>query len=166
MFGSRSGFDTIEECFGDLSSHIFACETGSVIGPAHELAGERSGQVRLISNSDAHSRDIWAATLRCLIRIWPLGAVRRALETHDLNAYKGTLDMYPHQGKYHYDGHRKCGCALIPTRLRGFGRDLSRMRQTPDPGRAYRVRNWLTGRRGLHLKTGIPIPIWCPWPIF
>jgi len=114
MFGSKSGFDTIEECFGDLSSHIFACETGLSSDPPMNWRVKDLDRVRLISNSDAHSPKFMGRNASVFDTDLAFDAVRRALETHDLNAYKGTLDMYPHQGKYHYDGHRKCGVCLNP----------------------------------------------------
>ena len=58
MFGSKSGFDSIEECFGDLSSHIFACETGLSSDPPMNWRVKDLDRVRLISNSDAHSPGI------------------------------------------------------------------------------------------------------------
>ncbi|WP_020586011.1 UvrD-helicase domain-containing protein [Desulfobacter curvatus] len=114
MFGSKSGFDTIEECFGDLSSHIFACETGLSSDPPMNWRVKDLDRVRLISNSDAHSPKFLGRNASVFDTDLAFDAVRRALETHNLKAYQGTLDMYPHQGKYHYDGHRKCGVCLNP----------------------------------------------------
>ncbi|MCG8549457.1 MAG: UvrD-helicase domain-containing protein [Desulfobacterales bacterium] len=114
MFGSKSGFDTIEECFGDLSSHIFACETGLSSDPPMNWRVKDLDKVSLVSNSDAHSPKFLGRNASVFDTDLAFDAVRKALETHDLNAYQGTLDMYPHQGKYHYDGHRKCGVCLNP----------------------------------------------------
>nr|WP_319395744.1 UvrD-helicase domain-containing protein [uncultured Desulfobacter sp.] len=114
MFGSKSGFDTIEACFGDLSAHIFACETGLSSDPPMNWRVKDLDRVRLISNSDAHSPKFLGRNASVFDTELSFDAVRGALETHDLNRYKGTLDMYPHQGKYHYDGHRKCGVCLNP----------------------------------------------------
>jgi DNA helicase-2/ATP-dependent DNA helicase PcrA len=121
MFGSKSGFDTIEECFGDLSSHIFACETGLSSDPPMNWRVKDLDRVRLISNSDAHSPKFLGRNASVFDTDLTFDAVRRALEIHDLNAYKGTLDMYPHQGKYHYDGHRKCGVCLNPDETAALG---------------------------------------------
>ena len=121
MFGSKSGFDTIEECFGDLSAHIFACETGLSSDPPMNWRVKGLDRVRLISNSDAHSPGFLGRNASVFDTDLAFDAVRRALETHDLNAYKGTLDMYPHQGKYHYDGHRKCGVCLNPDETAALG---------------------------------------------
>ncbi len=114
MFGSKSGFDTIDACFGDLSSHIFACETGLSSDPPMNWRVKDLDHVRLISNSDAHSPGFLGRNASVFDTDLAFSAVRTALETHDLKAYRGTLDMYPDQGKYHYDGHRKCNVRLNP----------------------------------------------------
>ena len=92
-------FDTIEECFGDLSSHIFACETGLSSDPPMNWRVKNLDRVRLVSNSDAHSPGFLGRNASVFDTDLAFDAVRRALKTHDLTAYKGTLDMYPHQGK-------------------------------------------------------------------
>jgi len=114
MFGSKSGFDTIEECFKDLSSHIFACETGLSSDPPMNWRVKNLDRVRLISNSDAHSPGYLGRNASVFDTDLAFSALRNALETHDLKAYQGTLDMYPDQGKYHYDGHRKCNVRMNP----------------------------------------------------
>lgn len=114
MFGSKSGFDTIEECFGDLSHHIFACETGLSSDPPMNWRVRDLDRVRLISNSDAHSPGFLGRNASVFDTPLDYHAIRDALETNDLSAYRGTLDMYPDQGKYHYDGHRKCNVRLNP----------------------------------------------------
>ena len=114
MFGSKSGFDTIEECFGSLKEHIFAVETGLSSDPPMNWRIEDLDNVRLISNSDAHSPGYLGRNASVFNTDLSFFHVRQALETNDLEKYKGTLDMYPHQGKYHYDGHRKCNICLNP----------------------------------------------------
>ncbi|WP_035235545.1 UvrD-helicase domain-containing protein [Desulfobacter vibrioformis] len=140
MFGSKSGFDTIEECFGDLSSHIFACETGLSSDPPMNWRVKNLDRVRLISNSDAHSPGFLGRNASVFDTDLAFGAVRRALETHDLTAYKGTLDMYPHQGKYHYDGHRKCGVCLNPDETAALGGICPQCGKPLTLGVLYRVR--------------------------
>ncbi|HCY84839.1 MAG TPA: DNA helicase, partial [Desulfobacteraceae bacterium] len=114
MFGSKSGFDTIEECFDDLSPHIFACETGLSSDPPMNWRVTDLDHVRLISNSDAHSPGFLGRNASVFDTELSYWAIRSALEKHDLESYRGTLDMYPDQGKYHYDGHRKCNVRLNP----------------------------------------------------
>ena len=114
MFGSKSGFDSIEECFGPLKSHIFAVETGLSSDPPMNWRIKDLDNVRLISNSDAHSPGYLGRNASVFNTDLSFFHIRQALEKNDLEKYHGTLDMYPHQGKYHYDGHRKCNICLNP----------------------------------------------------
>ncbi|WP_299977029.1 UvrD-helicase domain-containing protein [Desulfobacula sp.] len=114
MFGSKSGFDSIEECFGSLKEHIFAVETGLSSDPPMNWRIEDLDNVRLMSNSDAHSPGYIGRNASVFNTDLSFFHIRQALEKNDLEKYQGTLDMYPHQGKYHYDGHRKCNICLNP----------------------------------------------------
>ncbi len=114
MFGSKSGFDSMEECFGPLKKHIFAVETGLSSDPSMNWRIEDLDNVRLLSNSDAHSPGYLGRNASVFNTDLSFFDIRQALERNDLEKFKGTLDMYPHQGKYHYDGHRKCNICLNP----------------------------------------------------
>ncbi|MEN8212328.1 MAG: UvrD-helicase domain-containing protein, partial [Thermodesulfobacteriota bacterium] len=114
MFGSKSGFDSIEECFGSLKKHIFAVETGLSSDPPMNWRIKDLDDVRLISSSDAHSPGYLGRNASVFNTDLSFTGIRQALEKNDLEKYQGTLDMYPHQGKYHYDGHRKCNICLNP----------------------------------------------------
>ncbi len=114
MFGSKSGFDSIDQCFGSLSSHIFAVETGLSSDPPMNHRVADLDNVRLVSNSDAHSPGFLGRNATVFDTDMDYFSIRKALETNDLDHFKGTYDMYPHQGKYHYDGHRKCNVCLNP----------------------------------------------------
>lgn len=112
LFGSKSGFDTVEECFEDLSSHIFAVETGLSSDPAMNWRVSQLDRMTLISNSDAHSpaklgreANIFNTELNYL-------SIKKAIETGDGDSFQGTIELYPEQGKYHFDGHRKCQVRL------------------------------------------------------
>ncbi|MBU2629839.1 MAG: UvrD-helicase domain-containing protein [Proteobacteria bacterium] len=114
MFGSKSGFDTIEECFGPLKDYIFAVETGLSSDPPMNWRVEDLDNIRLMSNSDAHSPGYLGRNASVFDTELSFSHIRQALEKNDLEKFQGTLDMYPHQGKYHYDGHRKCNVCLNP----------------------------------------------------
>jgi uncharacterized protein (TIGR00375 family) len=110
--GSQSGFDSIQECYGDLCGHIFAVETGLSSDPAMNWRVSSLDRYRLISNSDAHSpaklgRE--ATRFSCETSFY---ALRRALETGA--GYEGTVEFFPEEGKYHLDGHRACGVRFDP----------------------------------------------------
>jgi DNA helicase II / ATP-dependent DNA helicase PcrA len=117
--GSQSGFDSITECYGDLAGHIFAVETGLSSDPPMNWRLSMLDRYRLTSNSDAHSpgklgRE--ATTFDCDVDYF---AIRRALEIGD--GFVGTVEFFPEEGKYHLDGHRKCGVRLTPTETRAGG---------------------------------------------
>lgn len=145
MFGSKSGFDSIEACFGDLRDHIFACETGLSSDPPMNWRVKDLDHVRLVSNSDAHSPGYLGRNASVFDTELSFGGVRGALSTHDLEAYKGTLDMWPDQGKYHYDGHRKCNVRLNPDETAQLGGICPECGKPVTLGVLYRVRE-LAGR--------------------
>jgi DNA helicase II / ATP-dependent DNA helicase PcrA len=117
--GSQSGFDSIKDCYGDLADHIFAVETGLSSDPPMNWRLSMLDRYRLVSNSDAHSpgklgRE--ATTFNCEPDYF---AIRTALETGD--GYVGTVEFFPEEGKYHLDGHRKCGVKLSPRETLAHG---------------------------------------------
>ncbi|SMC55962.1 TIGR00375 family protein [Desulfocicer vacuolatum DSM 3385] len=114
MLGSKSGFDTIEECFGNLSRHIFAVETGLSSDPPMNWRVADLDHVRLVASSDAHSPMYLGRNASMFNTGLSYYHVREALKTGDLTKYKGTIDMFPQEGKYHHDGHRKCGISFDP----------------------------------------------------
>ena len=114
--GSRSGFDAIDECYGDLAPHIFAVETGLSSDPPMNWRVSSLDRFRLVSNSDAHSPEKLGREV-CVFDTDPdYFALRRALETGE--GYEGTLEFFPEEGKYHLDGHRACGVRLSPGETR------------------------------------------------
>ena len=117
--GSKSGFDSIADCYGDLAPHIFAVETGLSSDPEMNWRVSSLDRYRLVSNSDAHSpgklgRE--ATRFSCEADYF---ALRRALETGD--GYVGTVEFFPEEGKYHMDGHRACGVRLTPKETLALG---------------------------------------------
>ena len=110
--GSQSGFDSIEECYGDLAAHIFAVETGLSSDPAMNWRISSLDRFRLTSNSDAHSPGKLGREATRFACAPDYFAIRRALETGD--GYVGTVEFFPEEGKYHMDGHRNCGVRLDP----------------------------------------------------
>jgi uncharacterized protein (TIGR00375 family) len=112
LFGSRSGFDRIEECFEDLTPHIFALETGLSSDPAMNWRWSALDRYRLVSNSDAHSPGNLGREANLLDVEPSWQGVTTALRTGA--GFLGTVEFYPEEGKYHYDGHRKCGVCMDP----------------------------------------------------
>jgi DNA helicase II / ATP-dependent DNA helicase PcrA len=112
VLGSKSGFDLVADCYGDLAGEVFAIETGLSSDPAMNWMCSSLDGYRLVSNSDAHSPPMLgreATTLDCDLDYF---AIARAFRTGD--GLAGTLEFFPEEGKYHLDGHRKCGIRLEP----------------------------------------------------
>ncbi len=112
VLGSKSGFDSIEECFEDLSGEIHALETGLSSDPAMNWRLSALDRFTLVSNSDAHSPGKLAREANLFDGEMTYEAVARAIETRE--GFGGTVEFFPEEGKYHLDGHRKCGLRLDP----------------------------------------------------
>ncbi len=114
LLGSKSGFDSVEEAFGDLTPHIFALETGLSSDPPMNWRVSSLDPYALISSSDAHSPAKLAREATLFDIDLSYDALFDALRANDPARYLGTLEFFPEEGKYHYDGHRKCGIVWDP----------------------------------------------------
>ncbi|GAB2977069.1 UvrD-helicase domain-containing protein [Amycolatopsis acidiphila] len=119
VLGSKSGFDAIEDCYADLAEHVFALETGLSSDP--EMNWKISGldRYRLVSNSDAHSPPMLGREATVFDTDLDYFALKRALETG--RGHAGSIEFFPEEGKYHVDGHRKCGVRMEPGETRAHG---------------------------------------------
>ena len=118
MFGAFSGFDSVEECFEDLTDHIHAVETGLSSDPPMNWRVSALDKYQLISNSDAHSPAKLGREANLLDGEFSYGGLKRAIETGE--GLSGTIEFYPEEGKYHFDGHRKCGICLSPLEAEAY----------------------------------------------
>ena len=109
LYGSKGGFDSLDECFGDLSPHITAVESGLSSDPAMNRAVRELDHRAVLSFSDAHSLGRLGREATALYAPLSWQGVSDALRNGSV-AY--TIEFYPEEGKYHYSGHRKCGIAL------------------------------------------------------
>jgi uncharacterized protein (TIGR00375 family) len=122
LFGSKSGFNSVEECYGDLSQHIFAMETGLSSDPEMNWTWSALDRFRMISNSDAHSGEKLGRECNLFQGEISYEGIFRALRGESLgHKFLGTVEFFPEEGKYHMDGHRKCGVVMDPqeTAMRG-----------------------------------------------
>ena len=117
--GSKSGFDSIDDCYGDLAHHIFAVETGLSSDPEMNRRLSFLDRFRLVSNSDAHSPGKLGREATRFSCEPDYFSIRRALETGE--GYRGTVEFFPEEGKYHMDGHRACGVRLTPKETLALG---------------------------------------------
>ena len=112
LFGSKSGFDAIEECFEDLTPHIHALETGLSSDPPMNRLLSALDRYTLVSNSDAHSPSKLGREANIFNTGPDYDSMIRALK--EKQGFEGTIEFYPEEGKYHMDGHRKCNMMLHP----------------------------------------------------
>lgn len=117
VFGSNSGFDSLVECFGDMTKYIYAIETGLSSDPAMNWRLSALDHIALISNSDAHS----SANLGREANVFEIDEkklsyfeISRILKDQDKDNFLYTIEFFPEEGKYHFDGHRSCAVRLSP----------------------------------------------------
>jgi DNA helicase II / ATP-dependent DNA helicase PcrA len=120
LFGSRSGFDTVEECFDDLSDHIFALETGLSSDPDMNRLVSSLDRFTLISNSDCHSPSKMGREANLFSTGLDFFSMRDAIRDNHRGTFRGTVEFFPEEGKYHYDGHRACRVCLDPQETRAL----------------------------------------------
>lgn len=114
IFGSKSGFDSIEECFGDLSKHVRAIETGLSSDPDMNQRLSALDGITLISNSDAHSPAKLGREANVFDCEPDYYEIIRILRENDAEKFLFTVEFFPEEGKYHADGHRACGVSSSP----------------------------------------------------
>ena len=117
--GSKSGYDSIEEAYGDQARKIFAIESGLSSDPAMIRRVGRLDRYATVSNSDSHSPYPWRLGRECNAFSIPperltYDAIFDAIKTKDPKKFAFTVEVDPNYGKYHFDGHRACGVCLSP----------------------------------------------------
>jgi len=114
LFGSKSGFDSIEECFEEYSKYIFAGETGLSADPKMLWRMSDGRKITLISNSDAHSPAKLGREANVFDTEISYPKILEAIKTKNPQKFLYTIEFFPEEGKYHYDGHRLCQISLSP----------------------------------------------------
>ena len=114
VFGSKSGFNSLEECFEDYTKYIYAIETGLSSDPAMNWRLSQLDKITLISNSDAHSLGKIGREANVFDTELSYKGIAEALKLKDKNKFLYTIEFFPEEGKYHYDGHRTCNLSLSP----------------------------------------------------
>jgi len=114
IFGSNSGFDSIEECFDEYSEYIYAIETGLSSDPEMNWRLSALDRITLISNSDAHSPNKLGREANVFNCEMDYYAVIDAIKKKDKKRFLSTIEFFPEEGKYHYDGHRVCNVLFSP----------------------------------------------------
>ena len=119
VLGAKSGFDSVEECFEELTPYVHALETGLSSDPAMNWRISGLDRYQLVSNSDAHSPSKLGREANLLDIDCSYEGLYQAIQTG--KGLEGTVEFFPEEGKYHFDGHRKCGVSLSPTEAERLG---------------------------------------------
>jgi len=114
LYGSRSGFDSVEECLGPMKKEITALETGLSSDPPMNWRLSELDPWPLISNSDAHSPSRLGREANVFECEMSYAAIHDTLRAKDKQRFLYTIEFFPEEGKYHYDGHRPCNVRLAP----------------------------------------------------
>jgi len=118
VFGANSGFDSIEECFEEQSKHISCIETGLSSDPQMNWRLSSLDKICLVSNSDAHSPSRIGREANVFDCEMDFKEIIKTIKTKDKEKFLFTIEFFPEEGKYHFDGHRNCGILFSPTESR------------------------------------------------
>jgi len=114
VLGSKSGFDSVNECFEDLSAHISAVEMGLSSDPPMNWMCSFLDKYTLIANSDAHSPEKLGRNANIFNTDLSYQGIINSIISGNPENFLGTINFFPQEGKYHFDGHRKCGICWSP----------------------------------------------------
>jgi uncharacterized protein (TIGR00375 family) len=159
IFGSRSGFDSLEECYQDQASKIFAIETGLSSDPQMNWRLSSLDKVALVSNSDAHSPNPWRLGRESnVFELENLSyrAVFDAIRLKDRNRFLHTIEVDPAYGKYHFTGHKKCGVSLSPGEALRMGNKCPKCGKKLTVGVLQRVEELADRPEGIRPEGAIP----------
>jgi uncharacterized protein (TIGR00375 family) len=118
VFGSKSGFDTLEECFDEYTKYIFAAETGLSSDPAMNWRLSQLDKITLISNSDCHSPKKIGREANVFDTELNYFSIIESIKTR--KNFLHTIEFFPEEGKYHYDGHRLCNISFMPAESKKY----------------------------------------------
>lgn len=143
VFGSKSGYDSLEECFEELTPHIFAIETGLSSDPVMNRRLKQLDNIALVSNSDAHSLD----NLGREANVFAFGkesditfdGLMNCIKSNDKSRFLYTIEFYPEEGMYYADGHRACNVSMLPKETKKNKKICPKCKKELTIGVLYRV---------------------------
>jgi len=138
LFGSKSGFDSLAEAFEELSPHVKAAETGLSSDPYMNWRVSQLDGITMVSNSDAHSPEKLGREANIVDTTLDYFDIREGIMTGD-RRFVGTIEFFPQEGKYHYDGHRLCNVRFSPKETKAHGGVCPVCHQPLVVGVEYRV---------------------------
>ncbi|MBI2661066.1 DNA helicase UvrD [Candidatus Woesearchaeota archaeon] len=156
IFGSMSGFDSVEECFKDQAKHIYSIETGLSSDPAMNWRLSKLDRYTLLSSSDAHSFWPWRLGRECNIFDIDLTYDNLIKAIRTKKGFTETVEVDPNYGKYHYDGHRNCNVSMSPEESKKHNGICPKCRQPMTIGVLNRVEQLADRPEGFVPKDAVP----------
>lgn len=156
VFGSKSGFDSLEECFDEYAKNIYAVETGLSSDPAMNWRLSQLDKVNLISNSDAHSLGKIGREANVFDTELSYEGIAQSLKFKDNNKFLYTIEFFPEEGKYHYDGHRTCKLSMTPQQSKKYNNICPKCGKSLIIGVLNRVEELADRPEGFMPKDAIP----------
>jgi uncharacterized protein (TIGR00375 family) len=156
IFGANSGFDSIEECFGDDSKYIYCIETGLSSDPQMNWRVSALDKICLISNSDAHSPSKIGREANVFDCELDYDKIMQAIKTKDKTKFLFTIEFFPEEGKYHFDGHRNCGILFSPKESKKVGNICPVCHRKLTIGVMHRVEDLADREEGFIPQNAIP----------
>jgi uncharacterized protein (TIGR00375 family) len=156
IFGANSGFDSIEECFGELSPQIHAIETGLSSDPEMNWRLSRLDSITLLSNSDAHSPNRLGREANAFDCALDYREIVEAIRKKDRKKILYTVEFFPEEGKYHYDGHRNCGVVFSPSETKSHHYLCPKCQKKLTVGVMHRVEELADRPAGFMPRNAIP----------
>lgn len=165
VFGSKSGFDSMEECYEDQTKNIFALETGLSSDPAMNWRLSSLDKFTLISNSDAHSANPWRVGREANVldlEKTTYDEIFDVIKNKDGKKFLFTIETDPNYGKYHFDGHRNCKVCLSPKESKKFNSVCPNCRRNMTVGVLNRIESLADREEGFVPKNAIPFKTLLP----
>jgi uncharacterized protein (TIGR00375 family) len=157
LFGSKSGFDSVKECFDDQTKHIHALETGISSDPEMNWQLSDLDKYTLVSNSDLHSFWPWRIGRECNqleLKHLTYKNLIHAIRTRE--GFVQTIEFWPDEGKYHYDGHRACNICFSPEESKKHNNICPVCKKPLTIGVLNRVRELADREKGFVPKDAVP----------
>ena len=160
IFGSKSGFDSLEECFEEYSKYIYAVETGLCSDPAMNWRLSKLDKINLVSNSDAHSLSKIGREANIFNAELSYRGILNALKVKPAEGHSKkflyTIEFFPEEGKYYYDGHKKCGLSFKPAQSKKYGNICPKCKKPLVIGVLNRVEELADRPEGFVPKNAVP----------
>jgi len=156
IFGSKSGFDSLKECFDEYTKYIYAVETGLSSDPAMNWRLSALDKITLISNSDSHSLPKLGREANVFDTEVSYPAIADVIKTKNTSKFLYTVEFFPQEGKYHYDGHRSCQISLSPKETKLYNNICPNCGRPLTIGVLSRVEELADREKGFQPENAIP----------